>query len=84
MIHSLFITDDNGITGPDWGRSGVVFRCILPDPFHLPGPLWRIAAAYSSLQRFRIMWFHYSIILSFVNAGKNLLTPSSLIFILFL
>ena len=31
---NLFIGDDNGVTGPDWGRSEVVFTELLTDDLH--------------------------------------------------
>ena len=49
--------DDNGITGPDWGRSEVVFSCFPPGCFHQPIPLCDIAAAYSSHHRFSLCAF---------------------------
>ncbi len=38
-VQNHFIQDDNGITGPDWGRSELVFGCFLTKSFHHIGSL---------------------------------------------
>ena len=53
MENHLHSCDDNGITGPDWGRSEVVFRhAVQQDHPSLRSLSADALAAYCPLQRF--------------------------------
>ena len=41
-INQSHLFDDNGITGPDWGHSEVVFGCFPIRHFHLAASLWNV------------------------------------------